>query len=231
VAGIPELRDRAVEVEVAEVLRDHRLLADLQLRVLLKGGVAHIQGEVVSPITRNLVRQVVGRVRGVHAVWDDIVVGKREDVIVDLGCGSKKQRQRAIGVDRHVYSAVDLIANLEQPLPLAQGSVDQVFAVHVLEHVSDLPGLLTEIHGILRPGGVLHVMVPDWRFVNAVADPTHVRFFSTQTFKYFCCPHSGMPLFRPLAVAGLEDHVLADLQPVKDGEPPASPLELVKFFD
>ena len=40
--------------------------------------------------------------------------------------------------------------------------VDTVFACHVFEHVENLDEVLGQIHGILRPGGTLIVLVPSY---------------------------------------------------------------------
>jgi SAM-dependent methyltransferase len=149
---------------------------------------------------------------------------------LDLGCGAVKQFDGNIGIDRIQAKGVDVIANLEDGLPIASESIGRVFAVHVLEHIVDLRGLLWETHRILKPGGLLHVLVPNWRFVNSVADPTHVRFFDLQTFKAFCRPPPGWPAFRPLLATVSPDTVYADLEPVKAGEELAASRDLVRFF-
>ena len=52
-----------------------------------------------------------------------------------------------------------------QPLPQLVGEpVDYVVASHVIEHVPDLIGWLHELHGVLKPGGVLGLAFPDKRF-------------------------------------------------------------------
>lgn len=58
-------------------------------------------------------------------------------------------------VDR--YAAIDA-------LPCAPGSVDEIRAVQVLEHVEmkRVPDVLRHWHGLLREGGVAHVDVPDF---------------------------------------------------------------------
>lgn len=49
------------------------------------------------------------------------------------------------------------------PWPWDNGAVDEILASHVLEHFTRQDGFhfLRECHRILRPGGVLHVAVPD----------------------------------------------------------------------
>jgi SAM-dependent methyltransferase len=126
---------------------------------------------------------------------------------------------------------VDVVADLVDGVPLEDESVDQVFAVHVLEHLPDYLPLLAECHRILRPGGVLHVLAPWWRHVNAVADPTHVRLVDVQTFKHLCRPDRVERCWYPLMVTRDDSTVFADLMPVKAGLRPADERRMARFFD
>ncbi len=67
------------------------------------------------------------------------------------------------------------------------------------------------------------MLAPDWRFVDAVADPTHRRLLDVQTFWCFCGPRPGVPPWRPMIDASGGFTVHADLQPVKNGRAPATP--------
>jgi SAM-dependent methyltransferase len=226
------LRDQAIADDVRDLLDNYRGLQNHELSVSVDGGIAHVAGWVPSQRDRQLVRQLIGRVRGIRGVWDVIrIPGEDTPCVMDIGCGNHKQHAWAIGVDRYPYPAVNVITQIERGLPFADRTVDQVFAVHVLEHVQDLLGVMNEIHRILKPDGVLHVMVPHWEYVNAVADPTHVRFFHAQTFKFFCRPYPDQRLFRPLAISTAPEDLVADLQPVQDGEPPPPDEVLCRFFD
>lgn len=213
-----------------ERLAYDRRLVHLDLDVKVDGGVVHVDGEVADAAEARLLRRTLGRINGVLAVWDVVrIAGEPQPRVVDVGCGGTKQRPDAIGVDFAIVPCVDVVADLEHRLPLPDASVDYIFAVHVLEHVHDLFGLMTELHRVLKPTGVLHAMVPDWRHPNAVADPTHVRFFGALTFRDFCRP--GRPWsFEPVAVSTSEDSVFADLEPI-DGQP-RTPTEevLARFF-
>jgi SAM-dependent methyltransferase len=64
-------------------------------------------------------------------------------------------RPQACVVD--AYSAMD-------ELPYPPGSVDEIRSVQCLEHVSmrEGPRILRHWHEVLKPGGVLHVDVPDF---------------------------------------------------------------------
>lgn len=123
-------------------------------------------------------------------------------------------------MDRVAQPGVDVVADLEGRLPFDDDAFDHVFAIHVLEHISDLLGLMRELHRITRPTGVLHIMTPNWRHVNAVADPTHIRFMDVQTFKAFCQVQPGIPPWQPLMISAVADTIFADMQPRKDGTAP-----------
>lgn len=121
-------------------------------------------------------------------------------------------------------------ADLEGGLPLASRSVDHQFAVHVLEHIFDPVGLMNEVHRVLHPDGVVHLLLPHWRHPNAVADPTHVRYYGAETFQWFCRDRPGVSCFRPLSVSATDDTVFADLRAVEPAEAPA-PEVLARWFD
>jgi predicted SAM-dependent methyltransferase len=65
---------------------------------------------------------------------------------------------------------VDLVADLSQPLPLEDGSVDLIYASHVLEHFStaEVPVLLADWRRVLKDGGELLVAVPDLEVVAEI---------------------------------------------------------------
>jgi SAM-dependent methyltransferase len=60
-----------------------------------------------------------------------------------------------------------IVRDLRKPLPFAADSFDAIYASHVVEHLyrSDALRLLVECRRILRPGGVLRVVVPDLRAI------------------------------------------------------------------
>lgn len=207
------------------------MLAGRPLSVEIKGDVAHVEGRLHSAEERQLLRTALARVRGVHAVWDRIdTPDSGSDRILDIGCGPTKHWPGNLGLDRHPYPGVDVVADLETVLPFADETFDQVFAVHVLEHIRDILALMDELHRVLRTRGILHVMVPRSGAATAVGDPTHVRSFDALTFKYFCPPRPGHRTFRPRSVTQTDDTVLADLEPVRPGQPMPGNLELACYF-
>jgi len=67
---------------------------------------------------------------------------------------------------RHPSPHVDLKADLNAPLPLADESIDTILATDVLEHLADPASAVAEAARILRPDGKLIVGVPFFYWVH-----------------------------------------------------------------
>lgn len=216
-ASWSQCRDEALAAALRDRLAHDERTVALALSIRVDGSVAHVRGEVASEDERALVRALLRQQGGLHAVWDLLTLPGQSLNVLDVGCGDQKQVAGSVGLDRVAAPGVDIVADLEGTLPFEANTFDHIFAVHVLEHIHDLLGLMRELHRILRPTGVLHVLAPYWGHVNAVADPTHVRMMDAQTLKYFTRMRPGVQPWRPLMVQQTDDTVFADLQPIKDG--------------
>ena len=53
-----------------------------------------------------------------------------------------------------------IVGDCQQRLPFDDGHFDRAVAVHVLEHLPDLPGALDELRRLVRPGGTLGIVIP-----------------------------------------------------------------------
>ncbi len=82
------------------------------------------------------------------------------------------------------------------PLPYEDNVFDKVVASQVLEHIVNFMPLMKELHRILKKDGILEVWVPYVRdYDHAFGDPTHVRYFDVNTFKYFDPIHRHANIF------------------------------------
>lgn len=225
------LHDRYLAAAATDLLAHDRRLQGLAVEVRFDGGVAHVTGDVDDHDQLRRFREAIGRLDGVHAVWDRVRVGGRQPVILDIGCGETLQYPGNIGLDLRASKAVMAVTDLSRGLPVADGAVDRIFAVHVLEHLTDYLQLVDECHRALRPAGVLHVLSPWWRHVNAVADPTHLRLFDLQTVKGICLRPAPSRRWHPLHASCDGATVFADLTPLGSTDPDPDGEHLARFFN
>ncbi|HEY6794339.1 MAG TPA: methyltransferase domain-containing protein [Kineosporiaceae bacterium] len=98
------------------------------------------------------VRAILAAARGplrIHAV--DTASGLDDDVLHD-------ERVRSV------------IADLDEPLPFPDGTLDRVVSVNVAEHVADARAHVADSYRVLRPGGLLVLAHSDWDTVLFASD-------------------------------------------------------------
>ena len=111
--------------------------------------------------------------------------------------GDARQTFESLNINARVVVAE--IGN--QAFPLPDNSFDVVFTKSVIEHVENWEQFLTEINRVLKPGGSVIVMTPDWssQKVNFYDDPTHIR------------PYTKRALDRVLRMTGFDDIQIEDI--------------------
>ncbi|TSC70631.1 MAG: methylase involved in ubiquinone/menaquinone biosynthesi [Parcubacteria group bacterium Gr01-1014_46] len=80
-------------------------------------------------------------------------------VILNLGSGVTVVRPDIINVDFYPFQNVNFVADIAN-LPFAPASVDAIVCETVLEHVPNPKVVVTEMHRVLRPGGLIYIVVP-----------------------------------------------------------------------
>jgi len=109
---------------------------------------------------------------------------------LNLGAG-RKMHPGFINIDKQPLAETDVVWDLERtPLPFETDSVSEVVCEHILEHIREFVPLMEEVHRVCKPGALVRVAVPYFRYEGAFRDPTHVRFFSEHSFDYFCNGHT-----------------------------------------
>jgi SAM-dependent methyltransferase len=130
-------------------------------------------------------------------------------VILDIGCGSGLNAS-SFAAFGHTIIGVDLspvaidkfrekgftgyVCDIEAgPLPLADASIDLVYASEVIEHCADTASFLSELHRVLKPRGCLLLSTPNsafWAYrilgllghtASEYQHEGHVRFFSKRS--------------------------------------------------
>jgi predicted SAM-dependent methyltransferase len=84
---------------------------------------------------------------------------------LNLGCGNRYSKFW-INIDFNSTTPEVMPCNLLEKLPFADNSIDVVYSSHFLEHFSKTEGerILAECFRILRPNGILRIVVPDLEY-------------------------------------------------------------------
>lgn len=105
---------------------------------------------------------------------------------LELGCGNRKRNRQAICIDILDYEDVDIVGDVYEVLSsFPRCSVDAVYSDHFVEHVPDVPRLLTELARVVKPNGYVEFVAPHFSNPYFYSDPTHQSFFGLYTFCYF----------------------------------------------
>ena len=80
---------------------------------------------------------------------------------LNVGCGPHP-KQNFVNLDYRWRPGVDVVWDLRKPLPFGAERFDGIFSEHCLEHFDwdSLITVLSELHRVLVPGGILRVVVP-----------------------------------------------------------------------
>ncbi len=115
----------------------------------------------------------------------------RERVLVNVGCGRREasalpayfEDWREVRVDVDPAVEPDIVADLTDLGPLADGSADAVWAAHCIEHLYEhqVPVALGEFRRVLREDGFLCVIVPDLQAIAryVAADRLHEPLYTS----------------------------------------------------
>jgi SAM-dependent methyltransferase len=107
-------------------------------------------------------------------------------LVLDIGCGKKKQEAGAIGLDRQQGSSADVLCELQHfPWPVRDDSADRVYLSHFLEHQPDILRVMAEVHRIAKRGAEVIAVTPHYSSPDSYTDPTHVHHLGYHSFDYF----------------------------------------------
>ena len=116
---------------------------------------------------------------------------KKGMTILDNGCGRGEYLHvfshlgmNASGADVSEYCIDARIVDLNKDLlPFPDNYFDAVFSKSVMEHINNTEHYMSEMRRVLKVGGILILMVPDWETSYKIfyQDPTHVHPYTVKS--------------------------------------------------
>ena len=109
-----------------------------------------------------------------------------------LGCGLTKT-EGYVRVDYDPKVKPDVLIDLEsgKKWPWDDNSVDEIKADNLLEHIKNIDHFMEQAYRVLKPDGLLHILVPHFMNYQAYYDPDHIRYFAPQSFIYWSRDTTG----------------------------------------
>jgi SAM-dependent methyltransferase len=132
--------------------------------------------------------------------------------ILDVGCGQNKV-PGAIGIDANPRSHADVLHDLGVfPYPFKENEFDEIICRHVVEHVPDVMGFISELHRIAKPRAHLKIVTPHYSNPDWATDPTHRNHFNSYSFMCFVPDRTPFPFYTTAELRPLRTYVsLANL--------------------
>lgn len=117
------------------------------------GGLVEFNNRYVLPSAKPGIRTLeIGAGLGQHLDFEDI--SGQDYVALEL-----RQEMADALLAKHPEISTH-VGDVEEGLDVPDASFDRVIAVHVLEHLRNLPVALDEIKRLLKPGGVFEIVIP-----------------------------------------------------------------------
>lgn len=120
-----------------------------------------------------------------HAGRPRMIAGQK---LLDLGTadGALVEVARDKGLDAKGLDVTDGIDFETDTLPFPDASIDVVTAVSLIEHLNSPRIMLAETLRVLKPGGAMILVTPNWRYSyrEFFDDPTHLHPYTDRSMRF-----------------------------------------------
>ena len=144
---------------------------------------------LISPTAKRTLE--IGAGRGEHLRYENF--NNQEYTALEL----RAEMAAAIRAD---FPAVEIvIGDCQEHIEVSDNYFDRVLAIHVLEHLPNLPKALDEIKRILKPNGLLSIVIPcEGGFAYSLARNLSARRIFEKRYKqsydwFVACEHINLP--------------------------------------
>jgi SAM-dependent methyltransferase len=98
---------------------------------------------------------------------------------LDVGCGKINKIPGVTYLDIDPKANPDILHDLNKfPYPISDNTFDEICATHIIEHLDDPKGFMSELVPILKPGGTVFIATPHFSSRVAYSEPQHKIFCS-----------------------------------------------------
>ncbi len=133
-------------------------------------------------------RIIHGEAVRLKALWRPMTVARyfKENEFTKLNLGAGPHIKEGWLTADAFKPEADIYLNVTRRLPFKDNSWDLIYSEHMLEHIhtDKVPLLLSEIHRILKPGGLFRVTVPDLEIHATNYVNKNTEFFKPIVDKY-----------------------------------------------
>jgi predicted SAM-dependent methyltransferase len=142
---------------------------NFEQRLATKGGLARLAMMALPFIPRHAYHPFVSELNLAWRRWTTRAARVRKsydgrrDLLVNIGCG-ERGKPGWENVDLFQSPRVNCVCDCRKGLPFGDNAVKGIFTEHFFEHIDyteEVPFFLSECHRVLRPGGVIRIIVPD----------------------------------------------------------------------
>jgi SAM-dependent methyltransferase len=156
----------------------NEMIESTNMELIRKHGFVEWRNTItgLAPDVGNVMNEFQDAIKEENKIAASYVNGGNK--IVELGCGNKLTVPNAIGVDRvpkgemnlmlQEISTADITADVTEPLPFDDNSVDCIIARHILEHCLDTVQTLKQWSKVLKKGGRMIIACPDQNVCDGI---------------------------------------------------------------
>jgi len=103
---------------------------------------------------------------------------------LNIGAGHKI-KEGYLGIDLYKAKAVDLICDISKVLPFKDNSMEEIYMDNVIEHILDIPSLISELVRIGKNNAKMTIITPHFTSLSSWKDPSHYHHLSYFSFDHF----------------------------------------------
>lgn len=116
---------------------------------------------------------------GMMRMHDEVIPCAPNPATVQLNIGAGHKLIEGTAVLDYPYWDAET-----QRIPYADDSVDVIHCYHFLEHINNVVGVIREMRRVLKPRGVINIVVPYWTSLMQHQDLDHKHSFTEKTFPH-----------------------------------------------